>query len=410
MMKGLTITAIVLVALVLIGFFVLRPLFRSPDFIRPTGGFGVGTTLLEMFDPLRNRRLAVRVFYPTDGRQEGPYLPVMDTRVGKAFSKLYRIPAGRGKSAPSNSVIDTSISSEGPFPVVLFSHGAFSFAEQNLSTCEELASHGYVVLALSHTGEALLTIFPDGETVSVADDSFLRASMAASKDDVQTYASQMKFLAGDASLEDKHRTYIELGAGFYHGLEPYLTTRLEDIHFLLDELGTLNNKPSSLFAEALDIDSIGMFGHSLGGITASYICAEQDTPVKAGINLDAPVVLFSQDNITIQRPFAFFSSTESSLGRGITLDLTGANSYYAETAETEVFSLSYEGAGHYNFSDFNFMPRILTYTPLLGRVDGLKMAVHLGRTIREFFDYTLRGDTEAFDFEGNRYHRIRMED
>ena len=45
---------------------------------------------------------------------------------------------------------------EGSYPLVVFSHGAGGVLESNASTCENLASHGYVAVAITHPYQAAL--------------------------------------------------------------------------------------------------------------------------------------------------------------------------------------------------------------------------------------------------------------
>ncbi|MBI9107813.1 MAG: hypothetical protein JEZ04_13785 [Spirochaetales bacterium] len=393
---------IIILALLIISVFVflIVPLFKEMDFHKPTGKNKVGTNHFEIYDNKRERRISVRVFYPAIAESGSEYLPVMDPNVGKAFGKMYHIPGGGGKSSPSNSLIDGRIV-EGMYPVIIFSHGAFSYDTQNLSTLEDLASNGYIVYTLSHTDEALLTIFPGYELAPAPDTSFIENSMKMSKEAVIEYKEQIEILTGLSPGAEKLKAHKHLGVNFYNGLKPYLEQRLTDIHFLLGSLKGLQADSTFPVAGKMDLDRIGMFGHSFGGITTSYICSEEDSPVKAGINMDAPVIIYDDDIPRLKRPFAFFYSTETSLIKEGTINLTGCNSFFEEDSSNPVFSLSFEGTAHYNFSDFNFMPPFFRYTPMLGSIDGMKMSKILNRSVLEFFDYTLKKDDESFYAAGD---------
>ena len=407
---------IVLISAIIITLIIIfiTPLFKELDYIKPTGKYSVGTHLFEVVDNTRretlsedsssSRRLAVQVFYPAEIDASGALFPTMDRRLSEAFSKLYRIPAGNGESPLSSSIIDAAIADGDSFPVIIFSHGGFSFNTQNLSTMEELASHGYIVFAISHTYEAMLSIFPENETIELADPSILQNSMKIGKDEMKAYINRLNILKNAVDEEDKIRTYQELGGTFYKDLEVFLSVRIDDIHFFLNELGTLNDTDSFLLNGKMELDNIGMFGHSFGGITTSYICSEENTAVKAGINMDAPVITYKNEDLQLKRPFAFFYSTETSLPKSGKIDMTGTNSFYAENSSKEAFSLTFDGAAHYNFSDMNFMPPFLRYTPLLGKIDGIKMAELLNKTVLGFFDYELKNET------GNMYGSENVED
>lgn len=399
----LIILGVIIGAVVIIGI----NLFTEVPFPVPTGQYAVGTHLFEILDENRMetlsedykgpRRLAVRVFYPGEKDIKGDYLPVNNPEVAKMFSKTYNFPQiGDDSVRLSNSIIDVSITGDTAFPVIIFSHGGFSYSGQNLSTFEELASRGYIVFTLSHTYEALVSLFPGDEVVYIGDTSSLQETMNVDETVIDDYKKSLELLQSPVSAEDKRKKLLHLGNTFYKSTIPYLTARVDDIRFLLKSLPELNGRNKYPFSGKLDLDRIGLFGHSLGGVSASYICGDEDTPVKAGINLDAPVFLVETGDLQIKRPFAFFYSTATSLMSGGTMDLTGINSYYSEQAEVDIYSLSFAETAHYNFSDFNLMPPFFRLTPMLGNIDGRRMTFLLNRSVTDFFDFTLKGKEGTF--------------
>ncbi len=70
-----------------------------------------------------------------------------------------------------------------------------------------------------------------------------------------------------------------------------LNIRTEDIIFLLDELKTLNNK-DELIKERLDLDKIGIMGHSLGA-AAVFKAASEDARIKAVVMLDGSLQIIN---------------------------------------------------------------------------------------------------------------------
>jgi len=384
-------------------------LFKEQQIPQLTGPYKVGTILLDVHDAARQetlidtgeaRRLAIQVFYPAAPDSQGEFLPSMDRRISQAFVDLYRIPMNSDNLSLSHSIIEASAVEGETYPVILFSHGGFSFNTQNLSTFEELASQGYIVLAVSHTYEAIETVFSETESLAASDLSYMKSSSSMDKELLQSYEQDIEILKSSVSQQEKKETLQRLAQGFYGDLQPYLEIRLEDIHFVLSQLNDWNQK-NYPFSGHMDLDKTGMFGHSLGGITTSYICSEENTSVQAGINLDAPVVLFPGFDLQLQRPFAFFYSTQTALPKLGKLDMTGSNSYFAETSDKEVYSLSFMNSAHYNFSDFNFMPGIMRLTPMLGKVNGPEMAKEMNRAILEFFNLTLKSDENTFYQKGN---------
>lgn len=120
-------------------------------------------------------------------------------------------------------------------PVLIYYPGGQSHRMSNAGLCEQLAARGYAVLALDAPRDAPLVVFPDGQIVTQP--------------------------LGD---------------------ENYIWPRVADVQFLLDALPELSK---TMFGGDLDLDRIGMFGHSRGGYL-STICSVQDPRIQAAINMD----------------------------------------------------------------------------------------------------------------------------
>ncbi len=124
--------------------------------------------------------LALQAWYPANpGTQNkmAPYLRKPEV-TGPAFSKLYLQSLPKKLGTFSQASMDKIVSwkthsfleaplagGEERYPVVIFSHGFAGSSAQNTAQMEDLASHGYVVFSISHTHEAVVTLFPDGRTV-----------------------------------------------------------------------------------------------------------------------------------------------------------------------------------------------------------------------------------------------------
>ena len=77
-----------------------------------------------------------------------------------------------------------------------------------------------------------------------------------------------------------------------------------DAQFVLDELGRLN-AADPRFAGRLDLDKMGMFGHSLGGATAAQLCL-RDPRCKAGAAMDGSYFETNLLTRTLSVPDLFF--------------------------------------------------------------------------------------------------------
>ena len=145
---------------------------------------------------------------------------------------------------------------EAPYPVIIHSHGFKVGRRDNKGKCEELASHGYVVVSIDHA-DCLATVFPNGQLLSATLTSF------------------------SANL---------------------FTNDVLDVRFALQRLTELNqNDP--LFSNTLDLNRVGTMGWSYGGGVAAEVCRTDDR-VLASVLLDA--YLQNAENVIrlgLQKPF-----------------------------------------------------------------------------------------------------------
>ena len=192
---------------------------------KPTGSSDVGTQTLELTDQNRLewftkdniedlRKIMVQVWYPTndnEGEKES-YVDHGKIRV-KALAEQFDykpfIFNGLIK-VKSNSFSNAKVDNQNsPYPVIIFSHGLGGNRTQNTIIIEELASHGYVVIAIEHAYDANVSVFNNG---NIAD-----------------YRSGINY---ERRNEGENLTEEE----FWSIRLPQLETRVADVRFLIDEL------------------------------------------------------------------------------------------------------------------------------------------------------------------------------
>jgi predicted dienelactone hydrolase len=248
------VAAAALTALLLLG---LLPGWAMPVVAlpKPTGPYHVGLVDRELADETRGRRLMVSVWYPATRAGDPAPLFRHPREVAAGLASAFELPAAAPLlqhlrySVVAATEAAPTLSERAPFPVLVFSHGLVGLRTQNSSSFQELASWGYVVVALDHTDAAAVTVFPDGE---------------ARRFDLR------RFGIGPDDVE--------------RSTEVLLPVWVADQHFVYD---TLERWAASdpLFAGALDLERIGSFGHSFGGVTAIESC-RVDARCRAAVNLD----------------------------------------------------------------------------------------------------------------------------
>lgn len=255
---------------------------------KPTGPFQVGTVTYDWTDEKRmeeatkepndKRELMVQVWYPsekTDNLKKAPYIKEV-SEVAKGLERQIGIPSlllSHLKYVKSNSYLNGKLSAkQQKFPLLIFSHGFGSNRNINTFEVEELASHGYIVVGIDHTYDAAATVFSNGRVALYNSDN-------------------KKMITEDVEKMDGHNEIW-----------------VKDVQFVLNKIEEINKKdPLNHFTGRIDLDKIGMFGHSYGGATAGQIVM-RDSRVKAGINMDGAFAGSPISEKGIGKPFMMMDS------------------------------------------------------------------------------------------------------
>lgn len=260
----------------------------------PTGPYAVGRTELQLVDPDRGhpwveeaaeRDLMVSIWYPAGtGGDPAPYVtPSVAETLGNELEQggLHRGAVDLA-SARAHARLDADVAGGGPFPVVLFSPGFHVSRFLNTSNAEELASRGYVVAAMDHPYETSAVDFPDGRVLRTntpaRSTEMYREAVAVRVADTRTVLDGLAELAG-GGLPDAGGRALPEGLG-----------------------------------EALDLEAVGMLGHSAGGFTTAEAMLEDDR-IDAGMNLDGSLAHHVGDGVWgdstlrgVDRPFAILTA------------------------------------------------------------------------------------------------------
>ena len=145
---------------------------------KPTGPHAVGFRSTTLTDPTRSmtvrgqtrpRVITLDTWYPASSTAGLAAEPYQDKLLAQLLSKYQGIP-DTGASGSSYAFVDAP-ALPGKHHVVIFNHGYGSFTKQNFSNMQELASQGYLVIAIGHPTESLVAKDANGEVIEFNPDS-----------------------------------------------------------------------------------------------------------------------------------------------------------------------------------------------------------------------------------------------
>ena len=355
---------------------------QSPELPVPSGRHAVGTGYLlfedrnrqDPFsaDSARSREITVRVWYPAkppgDASPE-TYLPNVET----LFS-AFNLPPSLG-TLDMRSYRDLPVcAAKEKYPVLLFNHGWGEHFAQRTILMEELASHGYFVFSIAHHGEAKFTIYPDGsaQLLDQTNDRFRRIMAEQQNPDA---IAMFKRMFGARTRGEQQAVFKETSR-----LMPTLLVEgpelwADDIGFIIGALERMV-RADHPFRGRLDLEQIGVFGMSMGGIASNIACA-RDKRITACINIDGGIYGGLLET-TFSVPIMFMNSVR----------YTGYDDLFLNSAEAEAYCLTIEGSDHMNFSD---LPFFVSSLPLVGTIEQSRMQDIQNAYIRAFFDKHIKG-------------------
>ncbi len=141
------------------------PVFAVPS---PAGDFRVGVTT-HLLPGDSGRKILIRIWYPTDESGSSSYLSGAIGTSSRVVAGQLGVPAFLVRHfdlVRTASRVDADLSAVLPrYPVVLHSHDvALGFPEMHTALLQDLASRGYLVVGVNHTG--IDTVLNDGLMLS----------------------------------------------------------------------------------------------------------------------------------------------------------------------------------------------------------------------------------------------------
>lgn len=366
----------------------------------PTGPFPVGTVSLRLADHARTdpwvggrpRELMVDVRYPARsvaGHRRAAQMTSGEAAFFDRVNNYGDLPEGRIDWAATRTFAHRAAPpARGGTarPVVLYSPGVLDPRSMGTTLTDELASRGYVVVAIDHTHDVSAVEFPGGrvETTRLPEE-FARAAQQ-----------------GPEAVTALLRRTLEV--------------RVADTRFVLDEL-------DKAFADGrLERAPIGMFGQSAGGFAA--LQAMHDDPrIVAGANLDGVLAFVQDDHMAgnlssvaadgLGRPFLLMGKDGDDR-----VDVPSWGALWEHSDGGWHRDLTLLGARHATYTDAtSLVPQVArqlglprqTVTELVGTLPAKRAIAAQRAYVSAFFDRSLRGgDSGLLDGPSARFPEIRF--
>jgi predicted dienelactone hydrolase len=387
MVSGYSLIAILLAATGTLLY--LFPVIKLPE---PTGDLLIGTQTFHLVDEDREERFAetpggkrelmVQIWYPAQHTSGKPYpfMPDADQLLkAEPLSSMLGLPKmfmSYMKQIPTHAYenAEAAISNE-TYPLILLNHGFGTSKMYQTSQAENLASHGYIVASIDHTYSTFGTVFPYGTLTTL-----------------RTYEEQF--------IDKDYREMV--GQAW-----------TDDILFTLDQLERMNagEVPSKLQGR-IDLEQIGVFGHSFGG--AAAYDATYDPRIKAGINLDGS--LYRYDQAASSKPFMFMMTERSfntydkarrdyvysdkelkkmgDIGRdeleNAFKEVKAEVQHFVNTARLGGQIVYVENTEHYNFADLQLITPLFRFIGLTGQISPARATSIINAYTLDFFNKHLK--------------------
>lgn len=353
--KTLTATLFGITLLILYAF----PMVNFPE---ASGPYQVGTrsdlvtdaTRVEIYGERvgQDRMFRIQIWYPTEtveGVEKAPWIeggrPVSDSLAndwnlpGFLISHLALHESNSYLEAPMVQDLEA-------LPVVIISHGWSGFKNLHTDLAEELASHGYIAISIDHTYGSVATLLEN--EIALIDGNALPAREETP--DFLEYANQL------------------------------VNTYGNDVITTLNYLEVLNES-DALFQSKIDLDNIGVAGHSTGG-GGIVSAALNDSRIKALIGFDAWVESLEEVRLIegLSIPSLFYRSE----GWEISFNNEALYMLLENSQQSDLFQIN--GSTHYDFSMAYMISSLTPFIGLTGDIRGPDFNAILETTMLAFFN------------------------
>ncbi|HUQ01102.1 MAG TPA: alpha/beta hydrolase [Kofleriaceae bacterium] len=271
----------------------------APDLsVETAGAYEAGVVEMTLTDDARQRELTLQLWYPALAEGGGGSIAIADFADPAHRAAFTALVEAADPACTTRTIAArwTPAPAPGPFPLIAFSHCHECTRFSSMTVAARLASHGFAVVTVDHTGNTLWDqIDMDGLPLDT--------------------------------------TTLEL--------------RVADLAFAIDHAAELAQGA----AVRLDSGPIGVFGHSFGSVTAGLYAQRNATTVGAAFGLAAPMENPLLPGVTITSlpmPLGFLVAREDNSITELGNELIRGN--YMR-APGPAWKLEVADAGHWSVSD-----------------------------------------------------------
>lgn len=325
---------------------------------KPTGEFSIGTQDLFFTDNSRKekltlksgdkRMLQVKIWYPSDvkGETENMYLKDYSTETLWANYKVFndsRSFFDSLKHYKTFSYENIPVSGKVKnFPVIFFSPGYyFGLDDYYTALMENLASHGFIVVSITHPYDQVIANTADGKVLNINKWRMTKAYFQWKK--AQFLHKKDPDTSNLRQVTRVLKAYLRTMRVFDRSVKLWT----KDVQFIMDTLEKINDlSVGNKFYGKLDFSRVGTLGQSVGGAVSGQLCYT-DSRIKAGVNLDCFQFGDLYDH-EMNKPFMLLESDS--------YPLWGIANHVIYAKTKPFYSVHIRNSRHFIFSDCSIFP------------------------------------------------------
>lgn len=331
-------------------------------FLPPSGPYPIGSITQTLVDTSRSshlktnangRRLWLKCWYPADSGEDGrPELIWAQLRTDRTVPLAVRTLLKclrHSTSTYSRARFSPRVRNS---RLIVYNHGLISFASENTSLLEELASHGFTAVAVQHMEQ-----LPE-----------LRALSTGQSPEAKRAEARRTGALKAAKGAERARLSVE-----YYMASPntnrIVIERAADTSFVLDHVSAVVEQIPGRDSGSIDPSSAHLVGFSVGGAVATE-AARRDRRVASVTSLDGGMH-GTLDRAEIRRPYLMMYSAANDGGNDDLLP-SGARRFV------------HEDTAHLNYHDVSGLVPGLRLLGAIGRTDPRSFLRQRNQVVREF--------------------------